>query len=192
RRRLMPIRMNKRNFRLMALLIGVALLALCFVHREDKRPPPRLVRRPPAEVTGDLFTNTAVPHLRIEVSPEGMAMLRRYHWEWARNTESRTNVLATVREGTTTYTNVALHLKGAAGSFRPVDDNPALTLNFDKFAPGQRFHGLTKIHLNNSVQDPSYICEQINREVVLAGGVPPPPGPPTPGARRGRGLCLRV
>jgi spore coat protein CotH len=67
---------------------------------------------------------------------------------------------------------VAIHLKGSAGSFRPVEDKPALTLNFDKFAPGQRFHGLKKIHLNNSVQDSSYLSEQISRELFLAAGVP--------------------
>jgi cell division protein YceG involved in septum cleavage len=46
----------------------------------------------------------------------------------------------TVREGETVYTNVALHLKGAAGSFRSIDQNPCLTLKFDKFVDGQRFH----------------------------------------------------
>src|SRR5207249_5753789 len=59
------------------------------------------------------------------------------------------NVLATVREGDRVYTNVAVHLKGHLGSFRPVDSKPAFTLNFDKNAKGQRFHGLQKIHLNN-------------------------------------------
>ena len=156
----------------MASLGGLSLLLLCLAHRAEKTPPPRPVVRPAAVITGDLFTNEAVPHLRLEIPPEGMAALRRYHWEWGGNTEGRTNVLVTVREGTTVYTNVALHLKGAAGSFRPVDDKPALTLNFDKFADGQRFHGLTKIHLNNSVQDSSYVCEQICREMFLAAGLP--------------------
>jgi hypothetical protein len=86
--------------------------------------------------------------------------------------EARTYVMATVVEGTRIYTNVGVHLKGAAGSFRPVDDRPALTLNFDKFAEGQRFHGLDKLHLNNSVQDPSYTTELICGELFLAAGVP--------------------
>ena len=74
---------------------------------------------------------------------------------------------AEIREGQTTYTNVALHLKGAAGSFQSVDQKPALTLNFDRFAPGQRFHGLTKLSLNNSVQDPTFVSEQLCRELFL-------------------------
>src|SRR5262249_6524698 len=71
-------------------------------------------------------------------------------------------------------TSVAVHLKGAAGSFRPVDDLPAMTLNFDKFVPGQNFHGLHKISLNNSVQDPSYLSEKVCRELFEAAGVPVP------------------
>jgi len=67
---------------------------------------------------------------------------------------------------------VAVHLKGAAGSFRQVDDNPALTLSFGKLSSGQRFHGLRKIHLNNSVQDPSFSTEDICGGMFHAAGVP--------------------
>ncbi len=78
---------------------------------------------------------------------------------------------ATVRQGGKVYTNVAIHLKGS-WSFQPIDAKPSFTLNFDKFAKGQRFHGLTKIHLNNSGQDPSYLCEQLARELFAAVNVP--------------------
>src|ERR1043166_5638057 len=145
-----------------------------------------------AESAEDLFTDRALPRLRVEISPEGMATLRSYEWEWGGNSWARTNVLGTVREGTEVYTNVALHLKGGAGSFRSVDQKPALTLNFDKFAPGQRFHGLQKIHLNNSVQDPSYLCEQISRELFLAAGVPVPRATHATLDLNGRSLGLYV
>src|SRR6185503_11186054 len=70
---------------------------------------------------------------------------------------------------------VGLHVKGAAGSRRPIDDTkPALTLAFGKFVPDQRFHDLRKIHLNNSVQDPSYLCENICSELFRKAGVPTP------------------
>src|SRR6185503_14721816 len=82
------------------------------------------------------------------------------------------NVHCTVREGEKVYEDVAVHLKGAAGSFRNLDDRPALTLNFDKFVDGQEFHGLQKIHLNNSVQDPSYLTELICGELFEAAGIP--------------------
>ena len=101
-----------------------------------------------------LFTDQAVPQIRIDASEAALAKLREYQWKFGPQTE-RESVQVTVREGQTTYTNVALHLKGAAGSFQSVDQKPALTLNFDRFAPGQSFHGLNKLSLNNSVQDPA-------------------------------------
>src|SRR5438105_2686557 len=122
----------------------------------------------------DLFSDkAAIPHLSLEIAPEGMEMLRHYEFD-INEVMERTNVLATVREGQKVYTNVAVHLKGHLGSFRPVDSKPALTLNFDKDAKGQRFHGLQKIHLNNSVQDYSYLSEQISRELFLRAGIPTP------------------
>src|SRR6185503_16845531 len=87
----------------------------------------------------------------------------------------REDVRATVHEGSNVWQSVGLHVKGAAGSRRPIDDSkPALTLSFGKFIPDQRFHGLRKIHLNNSVQDPSYMCENIAGELFRKAGVPTP------------------
>src|SRR5260221_4100249 len=122
----------------------------------------------------DLFTNHLVARLRIEIPPEGVEILQSYQWNRNVNGHDRSNVLATVREGNKVYTNVAIHLKGGLGSFRPFDDKPALTLSFDRSAEGQRFHGLQKIHLNNSAQDPSFLSEKICREMFLAAGLPSP------------------
>ncbi len=145
----------------------------------------------------ELFTRTNVPSIAIEIPEAGMQVLRRYHWR--RDSEDdppppREDVRVTVREGTTVYTNVALHLKGSAGSFRPIDSDepPALTLNFDKFAKGQRFHGLQKIHLNNSVQDPSYVSEIICRELFARAGVPSPRASHIVADLNGRGPKLYV
>ena len=125
-----------------------------------------------AEDPGDeLFTNGPVRHLQIEIPEDGMKVLRDYHQVWGQPRPERIDVKATVRQGGAVYTNVAVHLKGSY-TFESVDDKPSLTLNFDKFAPGQRFHGLDKIHLNNSVQDPSYLCEKLARETFIAAGVP--------------------
>jgi hypothetical protein len=118
-----------------------------------------------------VFTNCSVLRISIEIPRAGMSALRQTPWG---NGQERPVVRATVKEGDNVYTNVAVHLKGAAGSFRPVDDRPALTLNFDKLAPGQSFHGLHKISLNNSVQDPTYLSEKFARELFLAANVPVP------------------
>ena len=113
--------------------------------------------------TNDFFASGRVPHIRIEIAKTNIDSLRR---------DARKYVPATFRDGETVYTNVAVRLKGAAGSFRPIDDRPALTLNFDKYSKGQQFHGLEKMHLNNSVQDPAYMTELICGELFLAAGVP--------------------
>jgi spore coat protein H len=122
----------------------------------------------------DLFEKRLTPDLRIEISEEGTEVLRAYQWQGGRTDEQRTDVPATVYEGDRMYTNVAVHLKGAAGSFRPFDDRPALTLHFGKNGNRQRFHDIEKLHLNNSVQDPSYLSEILAREVCNAANIPTP------------------
>ena len=118
------------------------------------------------EPTGQFFTNRAVPHLKIEITGTNLTNLRDKNREYVR---------ATVREGDApekVYSDVGIHLKGAAGSFRGLDDKPALTLNFDKFRERQKFHGLDKIHLNNSVQDPSYMTEHLCGTLFREANVP--------------------
>ncbi|HWN94427.1 MAG TPA: CotH kinase family protein [Methylomirabilota bacterium] len=121
----------------------------------------------------DLFTHRVVPRIEIQIPPDSMKVLRDYHQVWRQPRPERIDVKVTVREGNQTYTNVAVHLKGSF-SYQDIDDKPSLTLKFDKFAPGQRFHGLQKIHLNNSVQDPTYLCETLARELFNETGVPAP------------------
>src|SRR3954471_12947559 len=117
-----------------------------------------------------LFEGTNVLVIRIDVPTDGMAALVKAHLQ---NPE-RPTAMCEVREGGAVFTKVSVHLKGAAGSFRTVNDKPGLTLNFEKGAEGQRFHGLTKLSLNNSVQDPSYVSEKLCREMYNAAGVPVP------------------
>lgn len=159
------IRPRSRALLCLALFLG----AVAAGHGAEMQAVPR----PAPE--DELFVRTTLPSIEIDISSAGMEVLRRY--QWRRDSEDaspREDVRVTVREGTTVYTNVALHLKGSAGSFRPIDsdESPSFTLNFDKFVKGQRFHGLQKLHLNNSVQDRSYVSEIICRELFARAGVP--------------------
>ncbi len=113
----------------------------------------------------DLFTNGPVRELQIAIDPQGIRSLRQ---------EPREFVSATVKEGATVFADVAIHLKGSVGSFREVDDKPDLTLDFNRFDFQQKFHGLRRIHLNNSVEDPSYCDEMLGSELFRAAGVPAP------------------
>jgi spore coat protein CotH len=117
-----------------------------------------------------LFENPTLLNIEITIPESGVNELRQSRREGGHRPVAK----ATVREGDQVYTNVAVHLKGSAGSFRPIDNKPALTLKFDKFVEGQSFHGLHKISLNNSVQDGSFLCEKIARELFIAAGVPAP------------------
>jgi spore coat protein H len=119
----------------------------------------------------DIFEGTNVVRIKISIPESGLRALRNYHWG---NGGEKVEARASVSESTNVYRNVALHLKGSAGSFQSIDERPALTLNFDKFIPGQTFHGLSKISLNNSVQDPTFVHEKICREMYEAAGVPVP------------------
>ena len=112
----------------------------------------------------DVFANGIVHRFQIEIAPSDLAVLRH---------SSRKYVPALLREGKEVY-KVGLHLKGSTGSFRGLDDKPGLTLELGRFVPGQRFHGLRKIHLNNSVEDPSYLNELLGGELFRDAGVPAP------------------
>jgi spore coat protein H len=131
----------------------------------------------------DLFKEEVIPNLEIIIPRQGMSALER---------NPRKYVHANIREGNTLYTNVAIHLKGGPGSFRSLNDTPAFTVNFEKFEPGQTFHGLKKIHLNNSVQDRSFLEEKISRELFEAAGVPVPRGGNSKVTINGRELGMYV
>jgi CotH protein len=113
----------------------------------------------------DLFADGQVCRVTIEIQARALEELRK---------EAREFVHAKVEEPGVVYSNVAVHLKGSVGSFRPVDDKPSLTLDFARFSPAQRFHGLRRIHLNNSIEDPSYCNEQLGSELFRTAGIPAP------------------
>ena len=127
------------------------------------------------ENASDLFPGTNLVTISISIPEDGMNTLRSYRWNpQDPSTVGRPYAFASVTAEGVLFTNVTVHLKGSFGSFRPVDSFPALSLNFDRFSPGQDFHGLHKISLNNSVQDPTCLHEKLCRELFEAAGVPVP------------------
>jgi|GEM_PF-412738 len=109
------------------------------------------------------FTNFNLTRISLEISEEALESLRKTPREYVR---------ITLREGDLVLSNVAAHLKGGVGSFRKVDDRPGFTLDFNRFAPEGRFHGLKKLHLNNGVQDPSRLSEWFGSQLLREAGVP--------------------
>lgn len=107
----------------------------------------------------------AVHQIRISLSPANAERLR---------LNPRAYVPARLELDEVTLPVVGFHLKGSGGSFRALDDQPAMTLGFNRFLPDQQWLGTTQVHLNNSVEDPSYLNEFIGGEVFRAAGIPAP------------------
>jgi len=114
------------------------------------------------EVTNELFADLIVRQFKIHVAEPEFQKLKR---------DNHTYVSATVAVGDQVYSNVAVRLKGR-GSFRPLDDKPSLAVKFDQFVPGQKLFGLSKIMLNNSVQDSSLLSEYVATSLFRDAGVP--------------------
>lgn len=122
---------------------------------------------PIRDASDDFFDNGVIPQLKIELKESQAKKLR----EDARH-YVKCKLIETLADGETTYTDVAIKLKGAAGSFRELDDRPAFTLNMHKHVKDQTFHALEKFHLNNSVQDESYLCEWLCSDIARDAKVP--------------------
>ena len=119
---------------------------------------------PTPDPTAEVFKITApLQTFKITVDEPNLKSLK---------AEPKKYVKCTVVVGDKTYKDVAIHLKGAVGSFQNWDGKPALTVNFDKFAKGQTYRGLDKFHLNNSVQDGGYLNEIACSELAKAMGLP--------------------
>ncbi len=111
------------------------------------------------------FDQGMIPTIKIDVANPEMDKLRQQPREYVRATMTE--------DGKTTYKSIGVKLKGAAGSFRGVDDRPALTLNTDKYEKNQKFHDLEKFHLNNSVQDDgAYFHELVSSYIFNRAKVP--------------------
>lgn len=135
------------------LLVGLGLLSAATA-----------LAQPQPDASDAFFKGPSIPKLRIEIVPPEAEKLKADPRSWVRCT--------IVENGKTTWTGAGIKLKGAAGSFRDLDDKPAFTVRVDKFEAGGSFHGLKKFHLNNSVQDGSYLHELVSGEIFRAGGVP--------------------
>ena len=159
--------------RLRVIAVVIAILIGAFVERSTNAGDEPVIvsaikSKPTHDQSDEFFDKGVIPQLRIEISPEELQKLRQ---------NNRAYVRSVIREDDKiTHADVALKLKGAAGSFRGFDDKPALTLNMSKFAENKkrRFHDLDKWHLNNSVQDGTYLQELICSELFRAAGVPTP------------------
>lgn len=104
-----------------------------------------------------IFTQSPLREVRVDLTPEALDALR---------ARPRHDVSGTLQIGDHIVTGVQVHLKGQTGSFRPVEDRPSLTLSLPVG------HGITKLHLENSVEDPSLLHSWLGTELFRAAGIP--------------------
>lgn len=119
-------------------------------------------QQPKPDATTEWFAHGPIPVLRIELTDDAIASLRK---------EPRTFVRAALREDASAPLRVGIKCKGSAGSFRGFDDRPGLTV---EVRGGADFHGLAKFHLNNAVQDDTLLQEALAYEVFRRAGLPAP------------------
>jgi len=143
----------RRLFLPCAALFALAVISL----------PESAVAKTATEERDEFFKSGPVLNLEFTLEKKEYESLQR---------EPRKYVKATLKEGDKVIKDVGIHLKGAAGSFRGIDDKPGLTINVDKFVKGQRYRGMEKFHFSNCVQDGSYISELFAGELFRAAGVP--------------------
>lgn len=103
--------------------------------------------------------------IALEIDPASIAHLRSH---------PREAVQATLRSAHSVPFPISIRLKGSTGSFRTIDEKPSWTITFNADKPDRRFHGLRKLYLNNAVEDPTYLHEQLGSEIFRAQGIPAP------------------
>jgi len=142
---------NARSRSLVEPPLALALLLSCLAAAFAANPPGH-----------DLFTEAAVRQFKIQIEPAEWTRLRADH---------RIYVRGSITVDGQPFKPVGVRLKGQ-GSFRPLEDKPSLAVKFDEFVDAQKFCGLTKIMLNNSSQDRSYLSEYICTSLYRDAGVP--------------------
>lgn len=119
-----------------------------------------------ADASDALFSRPQLMTLKLELTESAVQALRDQPRAYAR--------AKLIENGKTEYAEVAIKLKGAAGSFQDFDGKPGFTLHMSKFQKGQRFHALEKFHLNNSVQDETFLAESLAGALCREAGLPAP------------------
>jgi hypothetical protein len=138
-------------------LLFLGLMGLFFVPQRE----PRIPTRPDAK-SAVLFDGQIL-HIKLSLKAKEYDSLRR---------EPRSYVPGVFRQGDNRL-EVGVRLKGHA-TFLPISQKPSFTIKFDKHQKGQTWSGLTKVALNNSIDDRSYLRELAANASFRAAGVPAP------------------
>lgn len=164
--------MSWRRFTSVALLTSFVMAGAFAADKRDRSKPvrpPTPARQPAApkekknDPTEALFsTNAPILTFQIEVSGREWTALQKDDRSYAR---------AKVIVGTNVFKEAAVRVKGN-GSRRPLNEKPSVVVKFDHYVPDQQFCGLSKIALNNSSQDATYLADFMGNEMFRDANVP--------------------
>ena len=122
-----------------------------------------------------MFDPTKVNRIELTMSNEDFDSLKSPNVSWNFEGDWRSSKM-------TAYINneiygpyqVGVHLKGAWGSWRDVTGKAGFKIKMDAFVPKQTLLGVSRLTLNNMVQDGSYIHEALSYKLMRSAGVPAP------------------
>ena len=139
------------------------LLALALLLSFAPETPAAEKKKAPKPIPGHkLFADPVIRTFKISLQDSNLSQLKK---------NERAYVRATVTEGTNVFQNVGVHLKGN-GSFQPLNAKPSFVIKFDRYDEDLEYQGLTKIALNNSSQDGTYLGELLASQMFHDAGVP--------------------
>ena len=120
-----------------------------------------------------LFGLDTVHHVDIELPPDSLASLETWPEEFTYDLPYDYVPGAVVIDGER-LDDVAVRLKGRWGSYRGMTDKAAFKIDLNRYVPGQDFHGLEKLTLNNMIVDCSMAKEVLALELYRARGLVTP------------------
>ena len=122
-----------------------------------------------------MFDPLQVSNFSLQMTDEDYESLRYPNVSWDNEGEWRETRMSLTMDGKRygPYV-VGVHLKGAWGSWRDISGKAAFKIKMDAFVKGQTLLGISRITLNNMVQDPSYLRETISYRLYRNLGIPSP------------------
>jgi spore coat protein CotH len=134
----------------------------------------------PPDRSSTLFDPDHVLEVAIELDPAEWDMLRTQSRSWVsvftRCGEHHLDPFTYFRGAVTIdgrrVDDVGVRKKGFLGSLSV--SKPSLKLKLDEYVDDQELHGLSKITLNNAVQDPAYVRQCLAYRTFAAANVPAP------------------
>ena len=127
------------------------------------------------DAAASVYNPLQVAKISLQMSDSDYNSLRWPNVTWDNEGDWReTQMRFTMGSNTYGPYKVGVHLKGAWGSWRDITGKAAFKIKMNAFVKGQTFFGITKMTLNNMVQDNSYIHETLTYRLFRAVGVPAP------------------